>query len=168
VRASSEGDGQGTTLTVTLPVLPVTGLAPAAHAIAPPPGFRLNGVSVLVVDDHADSRELITTILEGLGAVVRSAGSAAEGLALLRMERPDVLVSDLEMPGESGYELIQQVRALPLGEGGLTPAVALTAYARSEDRIRVLAAGFQEHVAKPALPEELAAAIAAVVGWKRS
>jgi PAS domain S-box-containing protein len=168
VRASSEGDGQGTTLTVTLPVLPVTGLAPAAHAIAPPPGFRLNGVSVLVVDDHADSRELITTILEGLGAVVRSAGSAAEGLALLRMERPDVLVSDLEMPGQSGYELIQQVRALPLGEGGLTPAVALTAYAGSEDRIRVLAAGFQEHVAKPALPEELAAAIAAVVGWKRT
>jgi hypothetical protein len=168
VRASSEGEGRGTTLTVTLPVLPVAGLAPAAHSISPPSAFRLNGVSVLVVDDHADSRELVTTILEGLGAVVHSAGSAAEGLALLRAERPDVLVSDLEMPDQSGYEMIRQVRALPLGEGGLTPAVALTAYARSEDRIRVLAAGFQEHVAKPALPEELAAAIAAVAGWKRS
>jgi PAS domain S-box-containing protein len=167
VRASSEGEGRGTTLTVTLPVLPVAGLAPAAHSIVPPSASRLDGVSVLVVDDHEDSRELVTAFLEGLGAVVHSAGSAAEGLALLRRERPDVLVSDLEMPGESGYEMIQKVRALPLGDGGLTPAVALTAYARSEDRIRVLAVGFQDHVAKPALPEELAAAIAAVVGWKR-
>jgi CheY-like chemotaxis protein len=153
---------------VTLPVLPVAGLAPAAHSIAAPSASRLNGLSVLVVDDHADSRELVTTILEGLGATVHSAGNAAEGLALLRTERPDVLVSDLEMPGENGYEMIQKVRALPLGAGGLTPAVALTAYARSEDRIRVLAAGFQGHVAKPALPEDLAAAIAAAVGWKRS
>jgi PAS domain S-box-containing protein len=168
VGASSEGEGRGTTLTVTLPVLPVAGLAPAAHLIAPPAPTRLDGISVLVVDDHADSRDLVTTILERLGAAVFSAASATEGLALLRAERPDVVVSDLEMPGESGYDMIQKVRALPPGEGGLTPAVALTAYARTEDRIRVLAAGFQEHVAKPALPEELAAAIAAVVGWKRS
>jgi len=167
VQASSEGEGRGTTLTVTLPVMPVAGLAPAAHSIAPPSVTRLDGVSVLVVDDHADGRELVTAILEGLGAAVHSAASAAEGLALLRTERPDVLVSDLEMPGENGYEMMQKVRALPPGAGGLTPAVALTAYARTEDRIRVLAAGFHDHVAKPALPEELAAAIAGAVGWKR-
>jgi len=167
VRASSEGENRGTTLTVTLPVMAVADLSPAAHSIALPSAIRLDGVVVLVVDDHQDSRELVTALLEGLGAAVHCAGSATDGLARLRAERPDVLVSDLEMPGENGYEMIQKVRALLPGAGGLTPAVALTAYARPEDRVRVLAAGFQDHVAKPARPEELAAAIAAAVGWKR-
>jgi CheY-like chemotaxis protein len=128
---------------------------------------RLDGLSVLVVDDHGDSRDLLVTILEGLGAVVYSAAGAREAFALLKNARPAVLVSDLEMPGESGYELIQKVRDLPPEAGGLTPAIALTAYARSDERIRALAAGFQAHLAKPALPEELAAAIAAVVGRHR-
>jgi len=128
---------------------------------------RLDGLSVLVVEDHADSRDLLITMLAGVGAVVFGAESAAEALTLLKAERPNVIVSDLEMPGETGYELIQKVRALPREEGGLTPAIALTAYAHPDDRVRALAAGFQSHLAKPALPEELASAVAAVVGWKR-
>jgi PAS domain S-box-containing protein len=167
IEARSEGEGKGATLTVKLPVMPLvttTGAGDADRLAAP---VRLDGITILVVDDHADSRELVATILEGLGASVRSAGSAAEALDLLRIEKPDVLVSDLEMPGESGYDMIQKVRALTPELGGLIPAVALTAYAREEDRARVLAGGFQTHVAKPALPQELADAIAQVVGLTR-
>ncbi|HVD78854.1 MAG TPA: response regulator, partial [Vicinamibacteria bacterium] len=167
VRAQSEGEGRGTAMTVTLPLLPVTAAAVAAHASEVAAATRLDGLSILLVEDHADSRELLTAILEGLGAVVYSAPSAGEGLALLRKARPDVLVSDLEMPGESGYVLIQKVRGLPPEAGGLTPAIALTAYARVDERMQALAAGFQTHLAKPALPEQLAAAIAGVVGWTR-
>jgi PAS domain S-box-containing protein len=167
VHAQSEGEGRGTAVTVTLPVLSVTGPAAAAHSSEAPAATRLDGISVLVVEDHADSRELLTAILEGLGAVAYSAAGAREGLALLKKKRPDVLVSDLEMPGESGYVFIQKVRDLPPEAGGLTPAIALTAYARADERMQALAAGFQAHLAKPALPEELAAAIAWVVGWTR-
>jgi len=167
VSAQSEGEGRGTAVTVTLPVLAVASPAAAAHSSEAPAATHLSGISVLLVDDHADSRELLTAFLEGLGVVVYGAADADEGLALLRKARPDVLVSDIEMPGESGYVLIQKVRALPPEAGGLTPAIALTAYARADDRMQALAAGFQAHLAKPALPEELAAAIAAVVGWTR-
>ena len=167
VRAQSEGEGRGTAVTVTLPVLSVTGLAAAAHSSEAPAATRLDGISVLLVEDHADSRELLIAVLEGLGAVVYSAAGAQEGLALLRKARPDVLVSDLEMPDESGYVLIQKVRGLRPEAGGLTPAIALTAAARADDRMQTLAAGFQAHLAKPALPEKLAAAIASVVGWTR-
>jgi hypothetical protein len=166
VMAESQGEGRGTTVTIKLPVLPVSA-AQWAEADRPPSAARLDGISVLVVDDHEDSRELIATMLQGLGATVRDASGASAGFDLLRTHRPDVLVSDLEMPGESGYELIHQVRSLSPEAGGLTPAIALTAYARPEDRDRVLAAGFQAHVAKPALPEDLAAAITSLVGWRR-
>ncbi|PYQ01509.1 MAG: hypothetical protein DMF82_19110 [Acidobacteria bacterium] len=166
IRVQSAGEGLGTTVSIKLPILPVA-KAGAAERAEPPAGTRLDGISVLVVEDHADSRDLLVTMLAGVGAAVSSAGSAAEGLALLSEERPNVLVSDLEMPHESGYELIQKVRALPPEAGGLTPAIALTAHAREIDRMQALAAGFQTHLAKPALPEELAAAVAAVVGWKR-
>jgi PAS domain S-box-containing protein len=167
VAASSEGQDRGTTVTVSLPVLPVLGPGAGTGSAAAPAVSRLDGISVLVVDDHEDSRELVATMLQGVGATVQSAAGASEGFALLRSLRPDVLVSDLEMPGESGYELIQRLRDLPPAQGGLTPAVALTAYARPEDRDRAFAAGFQAHVPKPALPEDLAAAIAGVVGWRR-
>jgi hypothetical protein len=167
VDAQSEGEGRGTAVTVTLPVLSVTGSDAAARSSGAPAATQLDGISVLLVEDHADSRELLTAMLEGLGAVVYGAAGSREGLALLRKARPDVLVSDVEMPGESGYVLIQKVRGLPPEAGGLTPAIALTAYARPDDRMQALAAGFQAHLAKPALPEELAAAIAAVVGWTR-
>ena len=167
VSAQSEGEGRGTAVTVTLPVLSVTSPAVAAQSSEVSAATHLAGISVLLVDDHADSRELLTAFLEDLGVVVYNAASADEGLALLRKARPDVLVSDIEMPGESGYALMQKVRALPPEAGGLTPAIALTAYARPDDRMQALTAGFQAHLAKPALPEDLAAAIASVVGWTR-
>ena len=167
VSAQSEGEGRGTAVTVTLPVLSVTSPAVAAQSSEVSAATHLAGISVLLVDDHADSRELLTAFLEDLGVVVYNAAGADEGLALLRKARPDVLVSDIEMPGESGYALMQKVRALPPEAGGLTPAIALTAYARPDDRMQALTAGFQAHLAKPALPEDLAAAIASVVGWTR-
>ena len=168
VSAESEGEGHGTTVTVRLPLMPlsVDPAAPPREGERPLP--KLSGVSVLVVDDHADARELVAFALQQAGARVTAAADAAEGLAMLRERRPDVLLCDLEMPGESGYELMKKVRALPAGAGGLTPAIALTAYARDEDRVRTLLAGFQRHVAKPVRPDELAAAVAALAGATRS
>ncbi|GMU05245.1 hybrid sensor histidine kinase/response regulator [Corallococcus caeni] len=172
VSAASEGEGRGATFTVRLPVSvtqprdpamppsprpPVPGRAPM-----PPP--ELGGVKVLVVDDEEDARELLRTLLEDCGAHVATAGSAAEGLQVLQVEHPDVLVSDIGMPGTDGYGFIKQVRALPDEKGGRTPAVAITAYARSEDRTRVLRAGFQSHVPKPVEPGELLAVLASLAG----
>jgi PAS domain S-box-containing protein len=167
VEAASEGPGRGTTVTVRLPLMPLTtAVGPGTVENVRPPA-RLEGVSVLVVDDHADTRELVGMALGQSGATVTSAGDAAAALTLLREQRPDVLVCDLEMPGESGYDLIRKVRSLNPSEGGLTPAIALTAYARDEDRVRTLAEGFQRHIAKPAKPDDLTAAVAALVGTIR-
>jgi signal transduction histidine kinase/ActR/RegA family two-component response regulator len=123
-------------------------------------GPFLAGVMVLVVDDQPDAREVVATILERAGAEVITAPSAAEGLAILKRERPDALVADIEMPNEDGYSLIQSVRALPPDQGGLTPAAALTAYAGARDRARALAAGFEVHVAKPVHPADLVNVVA--------
>ena len=112
-------------------------------------GSRLDGVRVLVVDDATNVREVVTDILTQDGAKVTAVGSAEEALAALQRERPDVLLSDLAMPGKGGYWLIGQVRALPPERGGVTPAAALTAYAGPEHRASVLRAGFQLHVEKP-------------------
>jgi PAS domain S-box-containing protein len=168
VTAESKGEGRGTTVRVRLPLMPlsVDPAAPQRDGARPLPW--LGGVSVLVVDDHADARELVAVALQQAGAKVTTAADAAEGLAVLRERRPDVLLCDLEMPGESGYEMIKKVRALPSDAGGLTPAIALTAYARDEDRVRTLLAGFQRHVAKPVRPDDLAAAVAALSGATRS
>jgi CheY-like chemotaxis protein/anti-sigma regulatory factor (Ser/Thr protein kinase) len=166
IEAYSEGEGKGTTMRVILPVMAVVGRPPTAepgHAAV----IRLDGVSILVVDDHEDSRDLLAALLQSLGAVVYGAAGAVDALALLRARRPDVLLSDIEMPGASGYELIRDVRALPPMAGGLTPAIALTAYARDEDRARVLAAGFQTHLAKPALPADIVNAVATVLALRR-
>jgi CheY-like chemotaxis protein len=119
---------------------------------------------VLVVDDDEDSRLLVSTALKAHGAQVSVASNAAEGFARLKETRPDVLVSDIGMPGEDGYELMRRIRALGETEGGRTPAAALTAYARPEDREQALAAGYQLHIAKPADPTELAALVASLVG----
>jgi CheY-like chemotaxis protein len=119
---------------------------------------------VLVVDDDADTLQVLAAMLEQCGAVVRVTGSASEALRTLEGWRPDVLVSDIGMPGEDGYDLIRKVRALPAGRGGAVPAVALTAYAKPEDREQALSAGYQLHVPKPAEPTELAAAVASLVG----
>jgi signal transduction histidine kinase/ActR/RegA family two-component response regulator len=122
----------------------------------------LLGVRVLVVDDQADARELLKLVLERCGAQVTLASSTAEALAIVRGERLDLVLSDLEMPEESGYELLRQLRALPADRGGRTPAVALTAYASPHDRMKVLQAGFETHVPKPVEPAELATVVASV------
>ncbi len=110
---------------------------------------RLDGVRVLVVDDARNVRHVVAEILKQDGATVTAVGSAEEALAALQRERPDVLLSDLAMPGKGGYWLIGQVRALPAERGGITPAAALTAFTGPEHRASVLRAGFQVHVEKP-------------------
>jgi CheY-like chemotaxis protein len=125
---------------------------------------RIAGVRVLVVDDEPDARALVRRLLENCDAVVTTAGSAAEAYQHLRETRFDVLVSDIGMPGEDGYALIRRVRALGPDRGGNTPALALTAYARAEDRMKAVLAGFQMHVANPVEPAELITMVASLAG----
>jgi PAS domain S-box-containing protein len=168
VHAASAGRNQGSTFIVKLPVMgtvrPDSGpLAPAeaTSAGAPmAPAGSLAGVSVLLVDDEADARELFKTLLERSGARVTAVASGAEAFSAFTASPPDVVVSDIEMPEENGYDLIRRFRALPPERGGQTPAAALTAYARTEDRMRALRAGFQIHVSKPVQPAELVAVVA--------
>jgi PAS domain S-box-containing protein len=173
VEADSPGEGQGATFVVKLPVVSVyqkETLAGRAHpaAGAEPPAYvcpeRLDGLKVLVVDDEVDARELLKVGIGQCGAEVATAGSAREALATLDETRPDLLISDIGMPGEDGYELIRKVRALPAGRGGKVPAIALTAYARTEDRLRALRAGYQMHVCKPVELAELVAVMASLIG----
>jgi CheY-like chemotaxis protein len=126
----------------------------------------LDGLRVLVVEDEIDTRELIATVLAKCGAKVRTCGTAAEALEQFREWSPDLLVSDIGLPGEDGYSLIKKVRTLNEHRGQV-PALALTAYASLEDRARVLAAGFQMHLAKPVDPEELVAIVADLVGEQK-
>ena len=125
---------------------------------------ELEGLRLLVVDDEADTRMLLKAVLERCGASVTAVSSAGEALAALKETRPDVLISDLGMPEEDGYSLIKKVRALPAKDGGQTPSAALTAYARVEDRMKVLRAGFQIHIPKPVEPAELVAVVANLAG----
>jgi signal transduction histidine kinase/ActR/RegA family two-component response regulator len=171
VAAQSSGNGMGATFVVKLP-LPIADISagpiPRAHPNASTiesitaPGVRLDGTRVLVVDDDPDALALAQAILAGAGATTRTCLSATDALDVLRQWRPDVLVSDIEMPGEDGYSLIRKVRALDRQEGGNTPAVALTAYGRTQDRIRSLAAGYNMHVPKPVDPGELTTIVASV------
>jgi CheY-like chemotaxis protein len=115
----------------------------------------------MVVDDEPDTREMLTIMIGQLGADVRACASSEEAMRLLSEWKPDVIVSDIEMPGEDGYELIRKVRRSEANrEGSEVPAIALTAYGRVEDRARALSAGYQMHISKPAEPAELAAVIA--------
>jgi CheY-like chemotaxis protein len=120
---------------------------------------RLRGMRVVVLDDHEDARLLVATVLEREGASVSLAGSAAEGLQLVREARPDLLLSDIGMAEVDGYELLRRVRELPPDGGGATPAVALTAYAGDGDRTTTVAAGFLRHIAKPIVPDTLVSEI---------
>jgi len=120
----------------------------------------LTGIKVLLVDDEPDARELLTEVLQQCGAVVVAAHNADEAVRLIPRERPAVLLSDIGMPGEDGYKLISRVRALPPEAGGNLPAAAITAYARSDDARRALAAGYQRHAPKPIQPTTLAALVA--------
>lgn len=170
VRADSPGEGQGTTVTIRLPVTPVQMSPP--HP-ASPPGDRtearpashapsLRGIRVLVVEDDADARDLIQAVLEAGAAEVSCTGTVADALNVLPAFQPHVILSDIGMPDEDGYALIRRVRALTPEQGGETPAAALTAFARAEDRHRALEAGFQEHLAKPVDPAELLSTVAAL------
>ena len=171
VRVESAGLGHGAAFTVALPATPRPRVAAVQRADDEPSagaslrsidardGAALAGVRVLVVDDEPDARELIGEVLRRCEAVVVTAGSSAEAVRLAERERFDALVSDIAMPGEDGYTLIDRLRALP-GEMGAMPALALTAYARAEDRARAIAAGFQHHCAKPVEPAALVAALA--------
>ncbi len=169
----SEGAGLGTTVTVHLPLSVVHRAAVSPdrqHPRGTPPavtGFaqaELSGVTVLVVDDQADARDLIQRVLEDCSARVMTTSSGAEAVELVERHRPDVLLTDIGMPGMDGYELLRHVRALGADRGGKVPAIALTAFARSEDRTRALRAGFVVHVAKPVDPSELVATVASVAG----
>jgi CheY-like chemotaxis protein len=127
----------------------------------------LSEIRVLVVDDEPDARSLIKRVLEANNATVITASSAAEALEQIRRQPPHVLLTDIGMPGQDGYDLLRQVRDLPPAEGGSIPAGALTAFARSEDRRRALLEGFQLHVPKPVEPTELLAVVANLAGVGR-
>ncbi|TAJ86497.1 PAS domain S-box protein [bacterium] len=170
VRAESQGEGQGAIFTVTLPVRVVRErmgepegaeigrVGPLADAV------RLSGLRVMIVDDEAETRELLIAMLTQTGAEVKACASAAEALEAIERWRPSVLISDIGMPNMDGYALIKKLRAREPERGGSIPAVALTAYARSEDCTRALAAGFQMHVPKPVQAEELTLVIASLFG----
>ena len=165
VRAFSEGVGRGATFTVTLPSSTEAAPPAAGRGFQPMPESpvepnALRGVRVLYVDDDADSRRLAERILADRGAEVVLAASSPEALGLLRDRRPDVLVSDIGLPEVDGYELMRRIRDLPEDEGGRTPAAALTAFARPEDRQKALQAGYQSHIAKPVIAGEFIAVVA--------
>jgi PAS domain S-box-containing protein len=173
VSVQSEGEGKGATFTITLPfvgVISATQEAESDHAI--PDGVlisleglpSLQGLKVLIVDDEADTRELISEVLKECGSEVITSRSAAEALVALEEHKPDILISDLGMPEEDGYSLISKIRALPTERGGQIPAAALTAYARAEDRMRVLRSGFQFHLPKPVDSAELVTVVASLAG----
>jgi signal transduction histidine kinase/ActR/RegA family two-component response regulator len=170
VSAQSAGTGRGATFVVRLPVaivqlaagVPAASLLTASVMDGQPAGARLDGLRVLVVDDDAEALDLAATILTAAGAEVKTSLSASEGLQALTRWRPHVLVSDIEMPGEDGYSLIKNVRALDADHGGRTPAVALTAYGRTQDRMLSLSAGYNMHVPKPVDPGELTTIIASL------
>jgi CheY-like chemotaxis protein/anti-sigma regulatory factor (Ser/Thr protein kinase) len=178
VTASSAGEGRGATFTVTLPLLDPAdsadaasgnggeGAAPATDEL-PEDSPRLDGVRVLVVDRSEEVREVIARILRLSGAEVEAVGSAADALAAFAGTVPDVLLSAIDMEGETGYSLLRKVRSLPRDVGGAVPAAALTAYSRTEDRVRALRAGFQMYMTKPVQPAELLAVVAALADLRR-
>jgi signal transduction histidine kinase/ActR/RegA family two-component response regulator len=165
VEAESGGIGQGATFTVNLGGLPPS--TPRERRSRPSnadtPHLSLDNVRILVVEDDPDARELTTITLEDAGATVTTASSVPEALGVLDVFHPDALVSDIGMPKDDGYALIRQIRQHEAEHGGLLPAVALTGYARAEDRAKTLAAGYHAHVAKPFDAAELTAAVAAAM-----
>jgi CheY-like chemotaxis protein len=169
VTADSPGPGQGSTFTVRLPVAPAVRVAERPHparTLFEPPGelTRLDGLRVLTVDDDRDALGLMATILGRAGAKVESCASARAAFAAFQDRRPDVLISDIEMPDEDGYSLIKRIRALDPDRGGRIPAIALTAYGRREDRLKAVSSGYSMHVPKPVDPAELTTIVASLTG----
>src|SRR4029077_11666266 len=173
ISVRSAGRNSGSSFVVSLPMMVVhasrepkverrhtpSTAAPILHQRT-----RMAGVKVVVVDDEPDARSLLRRLLEDFDAEVHTAENAEEAVALVKSEKPHVLISDIGMPGEDGYGLIRRVRALSAETGGHTPAVALTAYARAEDRVTAIVAGFQHHLSKPVEPNELIAIVASLAG----
>ncbi len=165
--AESEGAGKGSTFTVSLPLAPMepersSAAQTTTNAVTFPQ--ELKGLKVLVLDDERDARELVQAVLHEGGARVTIASTVAEALEQIRIDKPHVIVSDIGMPEEDGYVFIRKLRELSREEGGRIPAIALTAYARADDRRRALLAGFQNHAAKPIEPQELVIVIANLTG----
>jgi signal transduction histidine kinase/ActR/RegA family two-component response regulator len=175
IGAASDGSGQGSTFTMKFPLLGVSepsgSLRPRHPRVAD--GLsnvllgRLDRVRVLLVDDEPNANEAVQALLDSCGADVRVAASAAQALQMLDVWSPDVLISDIAMPEEDGYVLIKKIRARGANQSGNVPAAALTAYATTEDRISILAAGFQMYLAKPAEPSELIAVVASLAARRR-
>jgi PAS domain S-box-containing protein len=172
VHASSPGEGQGATFTVSLPVA-ILSDSDEADRVHPSAGAgdsttyeppMLKGIKVLAVDDEPDGLEVVKRFLEEREATVFTAASAAEGLRLFREQRPHVVLSDIGMPEQNGYDFIRAIRALGPEQGGAVPAAAVTAFARSEDRRRAMIAGYQTHISKPVEPSELVAVVATLAG----
>jgi signal transduction histidine kinase/ActR/RegA family two-component response regulator len=174
IRVSSGGKGQGATFLVALPIMPFTrdfadGGDPVTESpdddwpIVLPDRDALAGMTILAVDDHKPTLDLLTSVLRHSGANVLAAPSAADGYKLLRSFKPDLVLSDIGMPVEDGFALVDRIRALPPESGGSTPAIALTAYVRDDDRMKVLTRGFQAYFAKPIEPVALVNAIREVV-----
>ncbi|MEO8223501.1 MAG: ATP-binding protein, partial [Gammaproteobacteria bacterium] len=168
VVAQSDGEGRGARFTIHLP----QGVAhePAEpESRAPGPArhpMTLDAARVLLVDDEADVREMLRRVLEKAGATVTLAGSATEALQALDRSPPDIIISDIGLPGEDGYSLLRRVRARNSTDGGKTPALAVTAFARGEDRQRAILAGYQGHIAKPVEPDDLIAAVVQVLSGR--
>jgi signal transduction histidine kinase/CheY-like chemotaxis protein len=170
VTAHSEGAGKGAEFVVELPMS--IGIWPDREdeaRVHPSLGGTtstkvpsLAGLRILIVDDEEDAREVVSTIVGDAGAEVAAAASVQQALGLIDQWKPDVLISDIGMPGEDGYDLIRKVRALPPDQRGQIPAIALTAFARTQDRLKILSAGYQMHVGKPIEPLELITIVASV------
>jgi CheY-like chemotaxis protein len=179
VNARSKGKGRGSTFTVTLPVnatstaetnrqIDEKRALPLIEPDEKPWRAEISGIRILIVDDEADALSLMRRLLEDGRAKVYTANSANEGLLVIEKERPDILISDIGMPGLDGYDLVKELRRKPVDKGGATPAIAVTAYARSEDRTRAILAGFQHHVTKPVSPAELLAIISSLYSTTKS
>jgi signal transduction histidine kinase/CheY-like chemotaxis protein len=184
IRAESAGPGKGAEFIIELPLntnvdagstlrpesRPTEATEPASAAYRYNPDaddWLLNGVRILAIDDHIDTRESLSTLLEQFGASVSTAGSAAEALAALPRVKPEILIVDIGLPDEDGYSLLKKVRALPIAEGGHIPAVALTGFTREQDRRMAASVGFQRHLAKPINVEELLSTLKHLVEQQR-
>ena len=172
ITAFSEGEGKGSTFTVSIPVLPVNKQPTSIERVHPrawteisvecPP--EISGLKVLVVDDDADTCEMIRFVLEQCGGVVTTVADAESAMEAFHATRPAIMISDIGLPEVDGYELLRRIREDERQTGRKTPAVALTAFARIEDRVKALAAGYQMHVAKPVEPGELLTIVASLSG----